>query len=87
MPMTDKPAYFCRVGMSDLWDKLSDYVDFIETMGVDAAIDCDDLPLPSNDDIEDQGCLAMCAIFTLSPIARCIIPLDASSFVEVDCST
>lgn len=85
MPMIDKPAYFCREGMSDLWDKLSEYVDFIETMGVDDPEDCENLPLPTNNEIEDAGLLMMCRIYYLSPIARCILPLSENSFVEVDC--
>jgi hypothetical protein len=85
MPMVDKPASFCRDGLSELWDKLSTYVDFIETMGVALPIDCLDLPMPTNDEIEDAGCLAMCAIYTLSPIGRCIVPISASSFVELEC--
>jgi len=86
MPMVDKPDYFCRAGMSELWDKLQAYVDFIETMGVGLPIDCLDLPLPTNDEVEDAGIMAMCAVYTLSPIGRCIVPISPTSFVEVDCS-
>lgn len=85
MPMIDKPAFWCRDGWSELWDALEIYVDFVETNGVAAAIDCDDWTPPTSDDIEDFGCIIMCQIIAWSPIARCILPLSATSFIEVDC--
>jgi len=85
MPLVDKPNVFCRQGFSDLWDMLQEYVAFIETVGVESEEDCWDLPMPTNDEIEDKGLVMMCGIYRLSPIARCVIPINATSFIEVDC--
>lgn len=85
MPMIDKPDAFCRAGMSELWDKLASYVEFVELFGVSSPDDCEDADLPTNDDIEDAGCGMMCAIYQYSPISRCIIPINAESFIEADC--
>lgn len=84
MPMIDKPPIFCREGFSELWDRLSDYVDFVEQFGVTNPLDCVTEIFPTNDDVEDAGCLMMCGITRLSPIARCIIPLSAGSWIEVE---
>jgi len=84
--MVDKPAYFCKEPWSDLWDRLSEFVDFVESVGVPDADDCADLPLPTGHEIEEQGCLMMCRIIYALPVARCIIPLSPNSFLEVDCT-
>jgi len=86
MPMVDKPTVFCRVGLSDLWDRLQVYVDFIETMGAGTVEECEDLTLPTNDEIEDAAMVMICGIYTLAPVARCIVPISPTSFVEVDCT-
>jgi hypothetical protein len=85
--MIDKPAIFCRDGMSELWDNLSAYVDFIELFGVSTLEDCETETFPTNDEVEDAGCVMMCQIVYLSPIGRCIIPISANSFIEVDCGS
>jgi len=87
MPMIDKPAAWCRVGMSELWDAVAIYVEFIELFGVPDVEDCVPFTLPTNDEVEDAGCQVMCSIVYRSPISRCIIPISAGSFIEVDCST
>jgi hypothetical protein len=84
MPMIDKPTIWCRDGMSELWDALSEYVDFIEQFGVLDPLDCVTGVFPTNDDIEDQGCLIMCRVTVLSPVARCIIPIGSGSWIEVE---
>ena len=84
MPMIDKPSVFCREGFSELWDRLQDYVDFIELFGVVDAEDCVTGEFPDNNAVEDAGCLIMCGVTRLSPIARCIIPLSAGSWIEVE---
>ena len=87
MPLVDKPDFWCRVGMSELWDALVIYVDFVESFGVSDPLDCVPFTLPSNNDVEDAGCQIMCSIVFRSPIARCIIPISPTSFIEVDCSS
>lgn len=85
MPMVDKPSIFCRAGMSELWDLLSEYVDFIELFGTEDPLDCVTGIFPTNDDVEDRGMKIMCSVTFYSPIARCIIPISPVSFIEVDC--
>lgn len=87
MPMVDKPAVWCRGGMSELWNALAEYVAFVESFGVADPADCVPFTLPSNDAIEDASCQLMCSIVYRAPVARCIIPISASSFIEVDCSS
>lgn len=85
MPMIDKPENWCRDGMSELWDALSNFVDFVELFGYpdEEEEPCEDLP--TNNEIEDAGCTMMCQIIYRSPIARCIIPLSPNSFLETPC--